>query len=137
MKKQTNKLMLLTASVILFSLINFNSKSACAQNWSSWSQFKMSDCYKGISYRFRERSTSTDKNQVQVEIKNSYTKGISIAFRITNNPEDKAIYRTDIASGDSYVTEQYVDKGVPFHIIHHKMRFEGDKYGDPYRPCDR
>lgn len=109
-----------------------------AQNWSAWSQFKLSDCYKGISYRFRERTTSLpDKNQIQIEIKNSYANEISIRFRVTNNPNEKALYRRDIGSRGSYTVEEYVLKDKPFHFLHDQMRFKGDKYGDPFRKCDR
>lgn len=137
MKKQLNKLMVVPLIIIFLLFMGFKSESAFGQDWSSWSQFKMSECYEGISYRYRERAGTSDKNQVQLEIKNSYTKGISISFFISNNPNDRMIYRTDVASRDTYVTEQYINKGVPFYFLHDKMRFDGDNYIGPYRECDR
>jgi len=107
-------------------------------DWTAWSIWYTSSCFSGVSYRYRERTTSiAEKNQVQVEIKNNYKKGISISHRVTTDPNANAIYRFDLKPGESHITEEYVLKNKKIHVLMDKLRFAGDSYGDPYRPCDR
>ncbi|HZH69201.1 MAG TPA: hypothetical protein VFD80_01965 [Flavobacteriaceae bacterium] len=127
----------------LFFLMSFTdgnylqTSTTTSQNWTSWSKWYHSDCYTGISYRYRERETAiSDKNQIQVEIKNGYNKGISIGHRITTNPNDEVMPRLDLAPQKIYTREEYVLKNKQMYVKLDKLRFEGDSYGDPYRGCD-
>ncbi|WP_417354181.1 hypothetical protein [Flavobacterium sp.] len=107
-------------------------------DWTAWSIWYTGNCFSGISYRYRERTTSiAEKNQVQVEIKNNYKKGISISHRVTTDPNANAIYRFDLKPGESHVTEEYVLKNKKMYVLMDKLRFAGDSYGDSYRPCDQ
>ncbi len=115
--------------------------SGYAQNWSGWSEWQQSACYEGISTRHRSQPSSIKgKQKVQVEVRNSYRHGISILTRLTNNPDERPIYQLDIRAGGTYSsgsTEEFLLSGQRFYFLITDMRFEGDKYGSGYRPCDR
>lgn len=112
-----------------------------AQNWSSWSEWQYSDCYEGISTRHRSQPSSIQgKQKVQVEVRNSYRHGISILTRLTNDPDERPIYRLEIPAGETYSsgsTEGFLLSGQRFYFRITDVRFAGDGYGDDYRPCDR
>ncbi len=115
--------------------------TANAQSWSGWSEWKQSDCYEGISTRHRSMPSSIrGKQTVQVEVRNSYRHAISVSTRLTNDPNDDTIYRLEIPAGETIKdssTQAFLYTGKEFYFLHDKVRFEGDKYGDGYRPCDR
>jgi len=144
MKQNTNNLknlgrhckQLFVALTFLLSMTGYNS-FAGSNDWTSWSIWHVTDCYSGISFRYRERHATNDKNQVQMEIRNNYSKGISVSHFITTDRSKSAIYRIDIEPGEVYTSEQYVDRSRKFYLLLDKMRFDGDQYGDPYRGCDR
>lgn len=111
------------------------------QNWSSWSEWQQSDCYEGIWTRHRSQPSSIQgKQKVQVEVRNSYRHGISIKTRLTNDRSELPTYRFDIPAGQTYsssATEAFLLSGQRFYFRINEVRFAGDKYGDPYRECDR
>lgn len=115
--------------------------SSYAQQWTSWSEWQQSDCYTGIATRHRSQPSSIQgKQRVQVEVRNSYRHGISINTRLTNDPNERPIYRLDIPAGETYsssATEAFLFSGQRFYFRINDVRFEGDRYGDPYRECDR
>src|SRR5690606_21387711 len=82
---------LMVTVLVLLTTTAFNST---ADYWGEWSLWKTSDCYSGIEYRWRERETNVkNKIQVQMEIKNTYTKGIKVTHIISHNPSETVIYR--------------------------------------------
>lgn len=126
---------LIFVMIFIFITTVFNSGTKPPQ-WSDWSVWKTSDCYTGITFRHRDRVATDDKNQVQMEIKNNYSVDISISHYITTDPSAPTIYRFDVKSGGVYTSEQFVDKDKKWFLLLDKLRFEGDKYGDPYRGCN-
>lgn len=128
-----------TAAIIL--MLFAVTTTAQAQNWSGWSEWQQSSCYEGIWTRHRSHpSTTQGKQRVQVEVRNSYPHAISVSTRLTNDRSDLTIYRLEIPAGKTISdgsTEAFLYSGREFYFLHDKVRFEGDNYGDNYRPCDR
>lgn len=126
---------------VSFLLIATIATVGYAQQWSSWSKWKQSECYEGIWTRHRSQPSSIKgKQKVQVEVRNSYKHGISVSTRLTNDPSEQTIYRIEIPAGETYSsgsTESFLLLDKSFYFLHDKVRFEGDKYGDKYRSCDR
>lgn len=127
--------------IILLLLFLSITTGSYPQNWSNWSVWGPSNCYAGVSTRFRSQPSSIQgKQKVQVEIRNTYRHAISMNVLVTNNQNENPTYRIDIPSGETYKsgsTEAFLYSGKTFYTRIDKMRFAGDKYGDNYRPCDK
>lgn len=127
--------------LLILTLFFITVTTSYAQNWSGWSQWQQSSCYEGIWTRHRSHPSSIQgKQKVQVEVRNSYQHAISVSTRLTNDRNDLTIYRLEIPAGKTISngsTEAFLYSGREFYFLHDKVRFEGDKYGDDYRPCDR
>lgn len=127
--------------MILLLTASFTFSSYNTQSWGSWSDWQQSDCYEGIWTRHRSQpSTIQGKQRVQLQVQNRYRHDISINTKLTNDPEERPIYRLDISAGESYssgATEEFLLTGHRFFFRINDVRFEGDKYGDPFRACDR
>jgi len=135
MNTKNNQQQRLSKRWIITIILLFTGFGASAQEWTNWTIWK-STCYQ-VSYRFREKSITSDKKNIQVELKNNYNHGISISFRISNSDDADVIYRTDIDAGDTKIVDGYVDKNRAWHLILGKLRYDGDSYGDAYRGQER
>ena len=125
-------------AVVFFIATSFTGTPE-AETTFEWSVWKTSDCYSSVKYRYRTlENYAKNKDKVVVEIKNHYEKSISINYHITTDPSESTFYRLDdVKSGDVRTVEKIVDNNKKWYLLVDKLRFEGDKYGDPYRECDR
>jgi hypothetical protein len=127
---------LLLTIVLLSTTISFSKYTN--NNWSEWTLWKISDCYNGINYRCRENRTNANgKNQVQIEIKNTYSKEISIYYFISNQLSDYAVYSIDIKPGGIFSADTYVETNHSYYLLLDKLKFEGEDFNVPYHKCDR
>jgi|LSQX01.3.fsa_nt_gb hypothetical protein len=136
MKIKIQQLFLFTG--LLFIATSFTGTPE-AETTFEWSVWKTSDCFSGVKFRYKVlEDYARNKDKVVVEIKNHYEKGISFNYHITTDPSESTFYRLDdVKSGDVRTVEKILDNNKKWYLLVDKLRFEGDKYGDPYRECDR
>jgi len=121
--------MLITAMVLVLGTAF---QTANAQQWSSWTLKKYVCGDYMVKYSMRERSATDDRNEVEVSFSYQHPRDISINFRISNEEDADAIYRTTIKSGETKTVSSFVDKDKPWYLIIDKLRVGKDVPGAPY-----
>ena len=141
MNTKTNKQQQIKKQWVIAVIFLFSGFCATAQEWSRWSIEKyVCDEYL-IYYQMRERSATSDRNEVEVRFKYHHPMDAHINYIISNDENAETIYRTTIKAGKTETVHAFVDKDKPWSLIIDKLRVGSkDVPGTPYKltePCVR
>ncbi len=104
--------------------------------WSSWGDWKTTNCFRGIDFRVRTQKTSSGKYEVEVEYRNRYYEAVHFRFDVKggNYSSDGRVSIKPNSTYKSYAGISFTSDYVYVYID--KLRFGRDDLS-PYANCDK